>query len=176
MSNIWFTADMHLGHDNIRKFCNRPFESVDEMDKKLISNWNEVVGENDTIYHLGDFCFGDSHHYKNSLNGMIIFIRGSHDIIADPYMMIIEPTGLLDEYGNKRTIVLCHYAMRSWPLSHYASWHLFGHHHGRLEEYGLSFDVGTDTNNFYPYSLKGVEKRMSKLTPIVDFRGKQKNG
>lgn len=127
MSNTWFTADLHLGHNNIRKYCNRPFESVGHMNKKLISNWNEVVGVDDTIYHLGDFCFGDTYQYKNSLNGKIIFIRGSHDIIADPYMMIIEPAGLLDEYGNKRTIVLCHYAMRSWPLSHYASWHLFGH-------------------------------------------------
>jgi calcineurin-like phosphoesterase family protein len=91
-------------------------------------------------------------------------------------MMIIEPKELLDEYGNKRTIVLCHYAMRSWPLSHYASWHLFGHHHGRLESYGLSFDCGVDANNYYPVSLEKVEKRMSRLTPIVDFRGKQKNG
>jgi calcineurin-like phosphoesterase family protein len=60
--------------------------------------------------------------------------------------------------------------MRSWPLSHYASWHLFGHHHGRLESYGLSFDCGTDTNNFYPYSLDDVCKKMATLKPIVDFR------
>lgn len=60
--------------------------------------------------------------------------------------------------------------MRSWHLSHYASFMLFGHHHGNLDPHGLSFDVGVDTNDFYPYSLNDIENKMKTLKPIVDFR------
>jgi calcineurin-like phosphoesterase family protein len=60
--------------------------------------------------------------------------------------------------------------MRSWDKSHYASWCLFGHHHGSLELYGLSFDVGVDCWNFFPVSLEQIDKKMSTLKPIVDFR------
>jgi len=170
---FWFTADLHLNHLAILGYCNRPFSSIGEMNEELILRWNECVGSEDTIYHVGDFCFGDPKKYLSRLNGRVFLLNGSHDRSSRDYVLkdrIIEIQPLNDEYGNPRTIVLSHYALRSWPKSHYASWHLYGHHHGKLEPYGLSFDVGVDTNNFYPYSLEDVEKRMAKLKPIVDFR------
>jgi calcineurin-like phosphoesterase family protein len=168
---IYFTSDTHLGHAKIVEYSSRPFSSVDEMDNKIIDNWNSIISQNDTVYHLGDFCFGNRQKYNQKLNGNIIFVKGSHDNgTTHPYLIIIKPKNLLDEYGNQRTIILCHYAMRSWHLSHYASWHLFGHHHGKLEPYGLSFDVGVDCWNYYPISLEIVENKMKDLKPIVDFR------
>ncbi len=53
--NIWFVSDTHFGHGNVLKYCNRPFSSTLEHDQQLIANWNSVVKENDTVYHLGDF-------------------------------------------------------------------------------------------------------------------------
>lgn len=172
--NYFFTADTHFGHENIIKYVNRPFDSVREMDETLISNWNYMVGKGDIVYHLGDFCLGRSDEYLKRLNGEVIILRGSHDGILNdwPEMLTVHPAGLIDEYGHKRFITLCHYAMRSWPLSHYASWHLFGHHHGRLEPYGLSFDVGVDCNNYYPFHLSQIIDKMEALKPIVDFRNK----
>ena len=55
MSNVWFSADAHYGHKRIIEYCDRPFESVDEMDRALIENWNEVVQPEDDVYFLGDF-------------------------------------------------------------------------------------------------------------------------
>ena len=82
----------------------------------------------------------------------------------------VTPENLFDEYRNPISITLCHYAMRSWERSHYATWHLYGHHHGKLPPYGLSFDVGVDCWNFYPVSLDQVKEKMATLKPIVDFR------
>jgi calcineurin-like phosphoesterase family protein len=168
--NYFFTSDTHFDHKNIIEYSNRPFSSVGEMNEKLIQNWNEVVSKDDVIYHLGDFAFTNPSKFLTRLNGKIFTINGSHDDKNWPYLMEIYPEGLKDEFGNKRLIVLCHYAMRSWGKSHYASWHLFGHHHGKLESYGLSFDVGVDCNNYYPFSLEDVAKKMKNLKPIVDFR------
>lgn len=171
--NYFFTSDHHFGHVNILKYSSRPFSNIEEMNEKLIENWNSIIASNDVVYHLGDFSMGGFEKYVKRLSGNIIFIKGSHDKQNWPYMIELYPEGLRDEFGNKRLIVLCHYSLRSWPKSHYASWSLFGHHHGKLEPYGLSFDIGVDCNNYYPFSLDEIIKKMKKLTPIVDFRKKE---
>jgi calcineurin-like phosphoesterase family protein len=166
---IWFSADFHLNHDNILRFCSRPYDTIGEMDEAIICNWNARIRPNDTAYILGDFCFGDPRKFYDRLNGKVYIIPGSHDkeLNKIPEEFILPPiyTLKLDP-----PITLCHYAMRSWYKSHYASWHLFGHHHGKLEPYGLSFDVGVDCWDYYPVSLDEVAEKMATLKPIVDFR------
>ena len=46
-------SDTHFGDERILRYENRPFSSVEEMDKAIIENWNQVVGEEDTVFHLG---------------------------------------------------------------------------------------------------------------------------
>ena len=56
---IFWTSDSHYFHNNILKYCNRPFGSVEAMNEALVANWNSVVKPDDHVYHLGDFCFGN---------------------------------------------------------------------------------------------------------------------
>ena len=81
-SKVFFTSDTHFGHGNIIEFCNRPFKNAEEMDYKLIENWNKKVPHDGTVYHLGDFAWGGYEFWKNirnQLNGNIILIKGNHD-------------------------------------------------------------------------------------------------
>lgn len=51
---IWFTADFHLSHKNIIKYCNRPFKNIEEVDNSIIRNLKESVKSDDILYFLGD--------------------------------------------------------------------------------------------------------------------------
>ena len=78
---IYFTADLHFGHENIIAHCNRPFESTAEMDEMLLTNWCNQVHETDTVYILGDLMFycKDPEHYLQRLPGRKHLIVGNHD-------------------------------------------------------------------------------------------------
>lgn len=80
---IYFTSDLHLGHRGIISMQQRPFESVEAMNKTILMNFNAVVNKDDTVYILGDIC-----HHMNvdaaneiiaDMNGKKYLITGKHD-------------------------------------------------------------------------------------------------
>lgn len=174
MSNrIWFTSDTHFGHKNIIKYCNRPFKDTNEMDSALINNWNSVIMPSDTVYHLGDFCFGRLEEQVRKLNGKKYLIRGNHDHnYKDKRFLEAGFEWVKDIYELKSVdppIVLCHYAMRVWPRSFHGSWQLYGHSHGTLKDdpNALAIDVGVDCHGYTPISYEKVRELMS--TKVARF-------
>lgn len=169
---IWFTSDTHLGHANILKYTARPFNTVDEMNEALIDNWNTVVSPGDVVYHLGDFAFNNHARFCSRLNGQVVLIEGSHDRMSAKERKAFTWVGPRHTVKGEPDIVLSHYAMRTWPRSHYGTWHLFGHSHGNLPPHGKSFDVGVDCWGLAPVSLETVAEKMGTLTVIggVDRR------
>lgn len=158
--SYFFTADTHFGHESVITYCDRPFDSVEEMDEALIQNWNEKVGPSDTVYHLGDFSWhGMAETYRRRLNGNINLILGNHDKQikrGDPLFGFVKDTYMFRE--NDIHLFLCHYAMRTWPKKHYGAIQLFGHSHGSLSvpEGCLQMDVGVDCHDYAPISLEQV--------------------
>jgi calcineurin-like phosphoesterase family protein len=158
----FFTADQHYGHANIIRFCRRPFTLVEEMDRELIRRHNEVVGPDDIVVHAGDFAYRSSRSpqsYLQELNGQHILVRGSHDSWLDD-----RSREILELKIEGQVVVVCHYAMRRWPRSHYGSWQLYGHSHGTLDPIGKQWDIGVDNNDFYPVSFTRVQEIMSERT------------
>ena len=187
--SVWFTSDLHFGHKNIIKYCNRPFDSVEHMDQMMIDNWNAVVDSGDKVFMLGDFCFGDLSQWENyyhQLNGNIILIKGNHDKIQDNqikhlfsgiYDYLEIKVKDVDAQDNWQHIVLFHYAMKVWNRSHHGAYHLFGHSHGTLPDdpNALSFDCGVDCHEFKPISYKQVKEIMSKKTfAPIDHHGESR--
>jgi len=62
--------------------------------------------------------------------------------------------------------------MRTWPKSHYNTWQLFGHSHGKLKGIGKQLDVGVDTNNFYPYTFEQLKEKMKNQPNNFNFINK----
>lgn len=80
----FFTSDTHFGHKNIIRYCDRPFGDFEQMDAKIVANWNAVVGDTDVVFHLGDVAMGASDRWDSilkSLNGYKILVVGNHDRI-----------------------------------------------------------------------------------------------
>lgn len=160
----FFTADEHFYHSAIIKYCNRPFDNLYHMHDELISRHNAVVDSSDVVVHIGDFSMGSKQRTLDilkKLKGTHILIRGSHDKWLGKQLWSkgpIQYVGYLYErnFSEGIHIVACHYAMRTWPRSHFDSILLFGHSHGRLERFGKSMDVGVDTNHYYPYNLDEI--------------------
>ena len=66
---------------------------------------------------------------------------------------------------EKTYFVMCHYCMSVWPASHYGSWLLYGHSHGRIPEYedSLKMDVGVDVWEFTPIKIDSILKYYHKI-------------
>jgi len=156
---IWFTADFHLSHRNIIKYCNRPFRDVEDMDNIIIKNMISKIKSGDTLYFLGDLTFKVDlarKFFESFKNVKIYFLIGNHDStkvikLAEEYCESVSH--LKNIQINNQSITLCHYAMRVWNKSHFNSWQLYGHSHGTLTPIGKQYDVGIDTNKFYPISF-----------------------
>ena len=79
---VFLISDTHFSHSNVIRYENRPFRDADEMDKHMIQKWNEVVSENDLVFHLGDVIIGSAKKAQEvltQLNGRKILILGNHD-------------------------------------------------------------------------------------------------
>ncbi len=149
----FFTADTHFNHNNIRVFCNRPFATMEEMDAKLIENWNNKITKKDEVYILGDFAWKNHCHFIMALNGKKHLILGNHDKASSiVYKNFTSVNQILQKAFDKTLVIMCHFPMRSWNGRVHGSWHLFGHVHGRLNNdlYPRTYDVGIDNNNYTP--------------------------
>jgi calcineurin-like phosphoesterase family protein len=83
MSEIFFTSDLHFGHNKEFLYKPRGFETIEEHDAAIIRNWNDDVSPDDTVFVLGDIMMGEDHaaglEKLKQLNGHIIIKRGNHD-------------------------------------------------------------------------------------------------
>lgn len=165
--NVWVTSDTHFNHTNIIKYCNRPFSSIEEMNETLINNWNKLVSEGDTVYHLGDFALGDKSLIPNfikRLNGHICFIMGNHDNLNVMGALVgnskIESLSWEEVVKvGKKTIIMNHFPFGSLPdpLSNCPIIQLHGHVHSTPDKpwvhFDNQYDVGVDNNNYTPVNL-----------------------
>ena len=136
--NIWFTSDTHFEHAKIIEYCKRPFKNKDEMTEALIKNWNDLVGPDDIVFHLGDFSWGGSAAWNdvlNRLNGHIHLVLGNHDMknIRQGYIDKFESVSFQKLiYIDNRGVYLNHYPFLCYGGSYRgkdAYWQLFGHVH-----------------------------------------------
>lgn len=156
---IFVTADLHLGHANIIKYCNRPFENVEEMNAIIIKKWNERVKDDDLVYVIGDMIFNASINKNliDYLNGRIILITGNHDRHNRVSSLNANIDSIILNYANNQ-ILLTHDPKYIQDEDSCYEMNLVGHVHNNWKVVKTVYNhiilnVGVDVNNFYPITL-----------------------
>jgi len=166
---LFFTSDQHFGHGGARGLFRRPFGSVAEMDAAMVARWNEVVGADDEVWHLGDFAVRQPAARMDALLGALAgrkhLIVGNNDGPATaglPGWASVQTYAELEVDGA--FLVLCHYPLRSWNRMARDALDLHGHSHGRLAPLPRQIDVGVDAWDFRPVTLAEIRRRLARRT------------
>ena len=185
--DVFFTSDLHFGHANVIKYCNRP-TTAEEQDEWLISQINSVVPQNAIVYHLGDFSLKRDKEYLTSimkrLNGTWHVVLGNHDVKPALSHAASESDNIvLGWYWSERfykdqsckdiyaDIKMMHFPIESWDCKHRGAIHLHGHLHGgtsngAVQKLNNRLDVGLDAQgNHVAFCLQDiVEKLLTEST------------
>ncbi len=170
---IFVTADLHLGHENIIKYCHRPFKNARAMDKQLIRNWNDDVNPEDRVYIVGDFIYKASRNwrdYAGELNGTKFFIIGNHDDLAGSAARSQRELYL---WGMKFLLMHSPYDI---PL-HYPNWVIHGHTHNHSTEIfpfisyeNKTVNVSVELTNYRPVNMAVIMSLIRNGTPEAGRR------
>jgi calcineurin-like phosphoesterase family protein len=158
---VWFTADTHFGHAGARSLYHRPFPTIAAMDTAMAERWNQTVGPDDEVWHLGDFALRTSAAAAGallrSLNGRKHLVTGNND---PPEIAALPEWASVQAYAEVTVetyrLVLCHYAFRTWSGMAKGTLNLHGHSHGRLKPLPRQTDVGVDCWDFRPIAVHQV--------------------
>ena len=151
---IYFTADFHLNHERIIKYCKRPFKNVDEMNNTILANCFTVLREGDIMYHIGDYGMGLIP-VPNPARYRVMYLKGNHDrgeywtgtpetITFKTHGLRFHLSHLIDEYvvADAYDIYLCGHVHEKWRYYRAGN--------------ALVINVGVDVWDFKPASLKEI--------------------
>lgn len=174
--NYWLISDTHFGHDNIIKYCKRPFANSREMNEAIVENWNAVVKPWDHIWHLGDVYFHKGFRDEDEvqrlfdrLPGHKRLVLGNHDRGKDPilqtYFQKIEAWRMMPEIG----LLLTHFPAHPQTLGVRIAddpneigpevrqlWNAHGHIHQNPAPGSRYFNACVEWTNYAPINLDEV--------------------
>lgn len=190
MSKIFFTSDTHFNHDREFVYSPRGFKTIQEMNRTLVKNWNDTVGNDDDIYVLGDFFLGTDFNYiqevLNKLNGRIHLVTGNHDTPSKiteytSWNNIVEIADALRIRYKKREFFLCHYPVLTASLEqdpNKAVINLFGHTHSKdkfYEDRPYMYNVAVDANYNKPVEIEEILTAFNnKIKECISTLGEEK--
>lgn len=173
MSNIFFAADYHFGHESPYKVFKRadgsplrPFASADEGDEAMIERHNKVVRPQDRVYVVGDVAMSHKYLHKlDRMNGRKVLIKGNHDIAKlSQYLPYFDDIRGSHQFDG---ILITHIPVHPGSLARWG-FNVHGHLHANrvviTDQYGLEridpryFCVSVERIDYTPISLEEVKK------------------
>jgi len=152
------------------------------MNNDLFDEINKVVGEDDILWHLGDFCFAPKYdfykvakQYRNRIVAkQVFFVFGNHDpeCIANLFTPYTNGVGAVNHKAivmyNGIKFILDHTCPAIWFNHHKQAIALYGHSHSGAERWAdkvmpnrRSMDIGVDNafkilGAYRPFSLEEI--------------------
>jgi calcineurin-like phosphoesterase family protein len=181
MNRTWFTADLHLGHPNIIRRCDRPYRGIAQMNADLVLRWNRVVADDDTVWVLGDVGAAAALPLVRFLRGTKRLISGNHDHcwpgngpLARSTRLVYLVAGFATihtaaeiQLGGER-VVLSHFPYEgdsqgedrfvAWRPRDEGGWIVHGHVHTEWRRRGRMINVGVDVWDYAPVAEDTLAK------------------
>ena len=133
---LFFTSDTHYNHTNIcrgvtrwtdAEDITRDFKTLDQMNDRIVAGINAEVGQDDILFHLGDWSFGgfeSIEEFRRRINCRNIhLVLGNHDHhiqrnkddIQRFFTSVNQYVELTVKASNwEQDYVLMHYPIISW--------------------------------------------------------------
>ena len=164
---IFFASDHHFFHENIIKYCKRPFVDVSCMNEEMMMRWNRTVSSDDVIIYCGDLTAGlgerteDLRRLIGNLNGHKILVRGNHDHKPDSWYVEAGFEKVF-EHINLGGVLVIHYCLETavargidigllGTIEHV----VHGHTHSlEVPNHENHYNVAMDRNNYTPVDYK----------------------
>lgn len=156
MRKLYMIGDLHFYHSNIIKYCNRPFKSVEEMNKTLISNWNNIVKKDDEVIVVGDFALTNKNNIIDigqKLNGKKTLVLGNHEGAS---LNTYYEAGF--EIISKHPIFIKGCIVSHEPLINSLYPNIHAHTHNTKENDSFHFCVSVEKINYTPIDFEQIKK------------------
>ena len=176
MANVFFTSDLHFGHDNLREFRNKvhnkSFSEVSDVDQWLLSNWNSRVNHRDLVWVLGDVAWSTNDlEWLALCNGRKKLVLGNHDMertgmsVGDYLKYFDSIHGVIKKYDVVMTHVPVHPQELVFRWTHNVHGHI--HHEDRCIQDPRYINVNTDVRSGLPVSLDELREEIydTEITP-----------
>ena len=159
----WLWSDLHLRHRDIIRHCRRPFESVEAMDKALLSAWEATVAPGDTIICGGDLAVTGSIDHTlltvlESMPGRKLLVLGNHDMghSGKPGETGSDETSMTLVIPGEPTLLVTHMPLWNVPAGR-VNVHGHVHNHEALNP-GPFVNICVEQTGYRPLSLEAVRK------------------
>lgn len=159
MATIFLISDTHFGHENIIRYCNRPFATAEEMDEIMIARWNAIVRPSDHVWHLGDVAMSETAFLRcvPRLQGKLRLVLGNHDHQV-PMRTILQYFEKVRMWRLFKPFILTHAPLHPESFGK-ASWNIHGHTHEQPAYPGGYINVSVEHTNYTPVALDDVAKQ-----------------
>ena len=161
---IWFTADQHFGHENVIKYCQRPFRNSNHMTEVLQGKYNARVTPEDTVFFLGDLTLSNSpfiiEGILKRLQGTKVLILGNHDKLdalryVDVGFQSVHTSLVVEEFTLVHDPALSAVDRNRQFLC--------GHVHELFKRQRNCLNVGVDVWDFFPASIGDVRNELAEV-------------
>lgn len=184
---IFIVSDTHFFHDNIVRYCDRPQNHCEIME----TAWNNTVGKDDIVVHLGDLAYGRTatlNRVKDlvaRLNGRIYLFRGNHDRIFSRrrWLEVIGVSDYVSEHGTTLQledyvfVYMHHISAKQTPIhgkktvyvshapikEHDQLPYFYGHIHNHIDDSIRGTNVSVEVMEYKPWKLETLIERQKLL-------------
>jgi len=168
-TSTYLTADTHFGHSKLFEIGER----TESFNEEIVSAWNKVVNDQDTVLHLGDLTMVNKQEtikWTRKLMGKKYLVLGNHDkhsvgwyadcgftVIPDCYKLLEIDFAKGIDIKYRFHLLFTHEPVTDLPVGWYnIHGHLHGNDHRGILTTENHFDVGADPQRFKPVSLEDV--------------------